>query len=75
MFRLTCIEPDNGEFAVYINHHYLGSEDASGERLSLGEVLEQLSLLPGVELQTLLEPVSVFVPFSRKVKRPLRSAH
>ncbi|HHQ6097528.1 TPA: hypothetical protein ACSR07_004725 [Enterobacter hormaechei subsp. steigerwaltii] len=50
MFRLTCIEPDNGEFAVYINHHYLGSEDASGERLSLGEVLEQLSLLPGVEL-------------------------
>lgn len=57
MFRLTCIEPDNGEFAVYINHHYLGSEDASGERLSLGEVLEQLSLLPGVELQTLLEPV------------------
>ena len=57
MFRLTCIELDNGEFAVYINHHYLGSEDASGERLSLGEVLEQLSLLPGVELQTLLEPV------------------
>jgi hypothetical protein len=35
MFRLTCIELDNGEFAVYINHH-LGSEDASGERLSLG---------------------------------------
>lgn len=58
MFRLTCIELDNGEFAVYINHHYLGSEDASGERLSLGEVLEQLSLLPGVELQTLLEPVA-----------------
>lgn len=57
MFRLTCIELDNGEFAVYINHHYLGSEDASGERLSLGEILEQLSLLPGVELQTLHEPV------------------
>lgn len=67
MFRLTCIEPDNGEFAVYINHHYLGSEDASGERLSLGEVLEQLSLLPGVELQTLLEPVS------ESKKRRLRS--
>ncbi|EKS6582880.1 hypothetical protein SPM86_21765 [Enterobacter hormaechei subsp. xiangfangensis] len=57
MFRLTCIELDNGEFAVYINHHYLGSEDARGERLSLGEVLEQLSRLPGVELQTLLEPL------------------
>ncbi|MBJ9201320.1 hypothetical protein GHU08_23515 [Citrobacter freundii] len=57
MFRLTRIELDNGEFAVYINHHYLWSEDVSAERLSLGEVLEQLSLLPGVELQTLHEPV------------------
>lgn len=26
MFRLTCIDLDNGEFAVYINNHYLGSE-------------------------------------------------
>jgi hypothetical protein len=34
MFRLTCIELNNGEFAVYINNHYLGSEDASGERLA-----------------------------------------
>lgn len=57
MFRLTCIELDNGEFAVYINHHYLGSEDASSERLCLGEILEQLSRLPGVEVQTLHEPV------------------
>ncbi|EQC1082625.1 hypothetical protein ACY2HL_004573 [Enterobacter roggenkampii] len=56
MFRLTCIELDNGEFAVYINHHYLWSEDACSERLSLGGILEQLSLLPGVELQTLHEP-------------------
>jgi len=47
MFRLTCIELNNGEFAVYINNHYLGSEDVSGERLSLGEMLEQLSGLPG----------------------------
>ena len=57
MFRLTCIELNNGEFAVYINNHYLGSEDASSERLCLGEIREQLSQLPGVELQTLLEPV------------------
>ncbi|EFH3930445.1 hypothetical protein F9441_20855 [Escherichia coli] len=59
MFRLTCIELDSGEFAIYINHHYLGSEDASSERLCLSEILEQLSLLPGVELQTLHEPVPV----------------
>jgi len=57
MFRLTCIELDSGEFAVYVNHHYLGSEDASSERLCLSEILDHLSLLPGVELQTLHEPV------------------
>ncbi|MDU2942183.1 MAG: hypothetical protein ACLTYF_31545 [Escherichia sp.] len=57
MFRLTCIELNNGEFAVYINNHYLGSEDASSERLCLGEIREQLSQLPGVELQTLHEAV------------------
>jgi hypothetical protein len=55
MFRLTCIELDNGEFAVYINHHYLGVKMPAESDFS-GEVLEQLSLLPGVELQTLLEP-------------------
>jgi len=57
MFRLTCIELINGEFAVYINNHYLGSEDASSERLCLGEIKEQLSRLPGVESQTLHEPM------------------
>ncbi|WP_369064334.1 hypothetical protein [Enterobacter sp. MALB-1] len=57
MFRLTCIELDNGEFAVYINNHYLWSEDVSGERLHLGEVLEMLFLLPGVEKITLRSTV------------------
>lgn len=57
MFRLTCIELNNGEFAVYINNHYLWSEDACGERLYLGEVLEQLSLMPGVETGTIQEAV------------------
>ncbi|EPC4333829.1 hypothetical protein ACRZTK_004437 [Enterobacter asburiae] len=56
MFRLTCIELEDGEFAVCINHHYLWSEDASAERLDMGELQEQLSLFSGVELQTLLEP-------------------
>ena len=57
MFRLTCIELNNGEFAVYINNHYLGSQDASSERLCLGDILEQLSLLPGVEKTTLRSAV------------------
>ncbi len=56
MFRLTCIEPDNGEFAVYINHHYPGVKMPAESDFLWGR-LEQLSLLPGVELQTLLEPV------------------
>jgi hypothetical protein len=54
MFRLTCIELDNGEFAVYINTITWGVKMPA--EAFLGEVLEQLSLLPGVELQTLLNP-------------------
>lgn len=57
MFRLTCIDLDNGEFAVYLNNQYLGSEDGSGERLYLGDVLERLSRLPGVHMQTVQQPV------------------
>lgn len=57
MFRLTCIDLDNGEFALYINNHYLGSEDGSGEKLYLGDLLERLSRLPGVLAQTLQQPV------------------
>ncbi|MDV5280037.1 hypothetical protein [Leclercia adecarboxylata] len=57
MFRLTCIDLDNGEFAVYLNNHYLGSEDGSGEKLYLGDVLERLSMMPGVQLQTIQQPV------------------
>jgi len=57
MFRLTCIDLDNGEFAVYLNNHYLGSEDGSVEKLYLGDVLERLSRMPGVQLQTIQQPV------------------
>lgn len=57
MFRVTCIDLDNGEFAVYLNNQYLGSEDGSGERLYLGDVLERLSRLPGVHMQTVQQPV------------------
>jgi len=59
MFRLTCIDLDNGEFAVYLNNHYLGSEDGSGEKLYLGDVLERLSRMPGVQLKTIQQPVPV----------------
>lgn len=36
MFRVTCIDTENGEFALYINGHYLSSEDGSGEKLYRG---------------------------------------
>jgi hypothetical protein len=37
--------------------HYLGSEDGSGEKLYLGDVLRRLSRMPGVQLQTIQQPV------------------
>ncbi|ECA0403578.1 hypothetical protein EIL26_17160 [Salmonella enterica subsp. enterica serovar Newport] len=77
MFRVTCIDLEDGEFALYINGHYLASEDGSGERLYLGDILERLSRLPGVTTETVERPVpdsdewgwndvadSVFPPFS-----------
>lgn len=83
MFRVTCIDLENGEFALYINGHYLSSEDGSGEKLYLGDILERLSRLPGVTTETVERPVpdsdewnwndvadSVFpvsVPLSRKM--------
>ncbi len=33
MFRVTCIDLEDGEFALYINGHYLASEDGTGEKL------------------------------------------
>ncbi|EDO6011338.1 hypothetical protein C2W46_23585 [Salmonella enterica] len=57
MFRVTCIDLENGEFALYINRHYLASEDGSGERLYLGDILERLSRLPGVTTETVERPV------------------
>lgn len=57
MFRVTCIDLENGEFALYINGHYLASEDGSGEKLYLGDILERLSRLPGVTTETVERPV------------------
>ncbi|EBC8249456.1 hypothetical protein LAY59_22155 [Escherichia coli] len=77
MFRVTCINLDDGEFALCINGHYLACEDGSGEKLSPGEIMERLSRLPGVTTETVERPVpdcpewnwsdvtdSVFPPFS-----------
>ncbi|HDD2122723.1 TPA: hypothetical protein PAP86_002973 [Salmonella enterica] len=57
MFRVTCIYLENGEFALYINGHYLSSEDGSGEKLYLGDILERLSRLSGVTTETVERPV------------------
>ncbi|EJF5840138.1 hypothetical protein M8W81_005245, partial [Salmonella enterica] len=57
MFRVTCIDLEDGEFALYINGHYLASEDCSGEKLYLGDILERLSRLPGVTTETVERPV------------------
>lgn len=57
MFRVTCIDLENGEFALYINGHYLTSEDGSGEKLYAGDILERLSRLPGVTTETVERPV------------------
>ncbi|EBQ8410778.1 hypothetical protein B6107_18785 [Salmonella enterica] len=57
MFRVTCIDLENGEFALYINGHYLTSEDGSGEKLYAGDILECLSRLPGVTTETVERPV------------------
>lgn len=57
MFRVTCIDLEDGEFALYINGHYLASEDCSGEKLYLGDILERLSRLPGVTTEIVERPV------------------
>ncbi|MFK3663583.1 hypothetical protein ACI2I2_24260 [Scandinavium sp. NPDC088450] len=51
MFKVTCIDLDNGEFALYINGHYLTSEDGSGEKMYAGDLLERLACIPGVVVE------------------------
>lgn len=57
MFKLTCIDLDNGEFALYINGHYVFDYDFSGQKLSANELRERLVLLPGIELETVSRTV------------------
>ncbi|EOI7435736.1 hypothetical protein ACONXG_004057 [Yersinia enterocolitica] len=52
MLKVTCIHLDNGEFALYLNSHYLASEDGSGEKLCLDDIRERLSRLPGVVMES-----------------------
>lgn len=58
MFKLTCITLDDGQHAVFLNGHCLVSDDVSGHKFSLGEILERLSRLPGVQTERVKWPVS-----------------
>lgn len=51
MFKVTCIDLSNGEFAIYINGHYLTSQDCSGARMYAGDLLESLGAIPGVMVE------------------------
>lgn len=57
MFKLTFITLEDGVCALYINGQYLGADDCSDERFSLGDILERLSRLPGVSVETATRPV------------------
>lgn len=56
MFRLTSITLDDGQHAVFLNGQCLASDDLSGDKFSLGEILERLSRLPGVRTEMLKWP-------------------
>lgn len=57
MFTLTSIELDDSQHAVFLNGHCLASDDVSGHTFSLAEVLERLSLLPGVRTERVKRPL------------------
>lgn len=57
MFRVTCIDLEERASALYINGHYLASEEGSSEKLCLRDILERLSRLPGVTTETVERPV------------------
>lgn len=56
MFNVTCINLEEGGSALYINGHYLVSDDGCGESFSLSELLQYLSRLPGVTTETVERP-------------------
>lgn len=58
MFKLTRIDLDNGEYAMYINGQFIADYDFSGQEMTAGELQERLQVLPGVEIET----VSRMVP-------------
>jgi hypothetical protein len=52
MNKLTMITLDCGDVALYLDGHYLGSEDYSSERLSLADIVEGFRRIPDVCIQT-----------------------
>lgn len=56
MHTLTCITLECGDVALYLDGHYLGSEDGSSNRLSLADIADGLMHLPDVCMQALELP-------------------
>jgi len=56
MNKLTKIFLDNGEMALYLDGHYLGSEDVSGEKMSLNDIADALQKVPGICVNNVSRP-------------------
>lgn len=54
MFRLTRVVLESGEFALFINGHYLAGHD--GCAVQLQEMADKLSRLPGVQAEEIVWP-------------------
>lgn len=64
VFRLTRVVLKSGEFALFINGHYLTSDDGAGAQLQM--MTESLSRLPGVKMEDIAWPDAVGTGFSWK---------
>lgn len=56
MHKLTKVILDNGEMALYLDGYYLGSEDDSGDRITLDEIATALQKVPGICAQGVIRP-------------------
>ncbi|WP_223510246.1 hypothetical protein [Rahnella sp. GSA61A] len=56
MHKLTKVVLDNGEMALYLDGYYLGSEDDSGDHITLDEIATALQKVPGISVQDVTCP-------------------
>lgn len=56
MHKLTKVVLDNGETALYLDGYYLGSDDDSGDRITLEEIATALQKVPGICVQDVIRP-------------------